>query len=78
MLDGRPLVDVHMHAARPPTLKRAWKQRAHDFGRLEILGGVPGTAKNARAVAALCPDADTADLVQACKAARVYSLRLPA
>jgi predicted TIM-barrel fold metal-dependent hydrolase len=32
MLDGRPLVDVHLHAARLPTLKPAWRQWAHDFG----------------------------------------------
>jgi predicted TIM-barrel fold metal-dependent hydrolase len=32
MLDGRLLVDVHLHAARLPTLKPAWKQWAHDFG----------------------------------------------
>lgn len=32
MLDGRPLIDVHLHAARLPTLKPAWKQWAPDFG----------------------------------------------
>jgi predicted TIM-barrel fold metal-dependent hydrolase len=32
MLDGRLLVDVHLHAARLPTLKPAWTQWAHDFG----------------------------------------------
>jgi uncharacterized protein len=32
MLDGRPLIDVHLHAARIPTLKPAWQQWAHDFG----------------------------------------------
>ena len=32
MLDGRPLVDVHVHAARLPTLKPAWRQWAYDFG----------------------------------------------
>ena len=32
MLDGRPLVDVHLHPARLPTLKPAWTQWAHDFG----------------------------------------------
>ncbi len=32
MLDGRLLVDVHLHAARLPTLKPAWRQWAHDFG----------------------------------------------
>src|SRR5207244_1638942 len=37
MLDGRPLVDVHMHAARLPTLKPAWKQWAHDFGGTAVV-----------------------------------------
>jgi uncharacterized protein len=32
MLDGRPLIDVHLHAARIPTLKPSWQQWAHDFG----------------------------------------------
>jgi predicted TIM-barrel fold metal-dependent hydrolase len=37
---------------------------------------VPGIAGNARAVAALCPDAETADLVLAGNAAAVYNLKL--
>jgi predicted TIM-barrel fold metal-dependent hydrolase len=37
MLDGMPLVDVHVHAARLHTLKPAWKQWAHDFGDREVL-----------------------------------------
>jgi len=37
---------------------------------------VPGIAKNARAVAALCPDEETAELVLAGNAARVYRLPL--
>jgi uncharacterized protein len=56
----------------------------HNWGRLTrrmIFGtdwpGVPGIAKNARAVAALCPDAETAGLVLAGNAARVYNLKLP-
>ena len=40
MLDGRPLIDVHLHAARLPTLKPAWQQWAHDFGDRSILGEV--------------------------------------
>jgi uncharacterized protein len=40
--------------------------------------GVPGIARNARAVAALCPDEETAGLVLAGNAARVYNLKLPA
>ncbi len=38
--------------------------------------GIPGIAKNARAVAALCPDDETADLVLAGNAAQVYHLKL--
>ena len=37
---------------------------------------VPGIAGNARAVAELCPDAETADLVLAGNAAAVYNLKL--
>ncbi len=37
--------------------------------------GVPGIARNARAVAALCPDEATAALVLAGNAARVYNLK---
>lgn len=36
--------------------------------------GIPGIAANARAVAALCPDDETADLVLAGNATRVYHL----
>jgi len=35
MLDGRPLVDAHVHAARLPTLKPAWRVWARDFGNPE-------------------------------------------
>ncbi|GIH20488.1 amidohydrolase family protein [Rugosimonospora africana] len=37
MLDGHLLVDVHLHAARLPTLKQAWRQWAHDFGGDEVI-----------------------------------------
>lgn len=37
MLDGRPLIDVHLHAARLPTLKPAWNRWAHDFGGAGVL-----------------------------------------
>jgi uncharacterized protein len=37
MLDGMPLVDVHLHAARLPTLKPAWRQWAQDFGGTPII-----------------------------------------
>jgi predicted TIM-barrel fold metal-dependent hydrolase len=39
--------------------------------------GIPGIAANARAVAALCPDAETRRLVLAGNAARVYRLAVP-
>ena len=32
MLDGRPLIDVHLHPARRPTLKPTWKQWVQGFG----------------------------------------------
>ena len=38
--------------------------------------GIPGIARNARAVAALCPDEETQGLVLAGNAARVYHLPL--
>jgi hypothetical protein len=37
MLDGRPLIDAHVHAARLPTLKPAWRQWADDFGDTSAL-----------------------------------------
>ena len=37
MLDGRLLVDVHLQAARLPTLKPAWQQWAHDFGGTSVI-----------------------------------------
>ncbi len=40
MLDGRPLVDAHVHAARLTTLKPAWHQWAHDFGDAALLSRV--------------------------------------
>jgi uncharacterized protein len=68
----------------PPSRLRDYYSR-HHWGRLTrkmIFGtdwpGVPGIARNARAVAALCPDDDTAALVLAGNAARVYNLKLPA
>ena len=57
----------------------------HNWARLTrrmIFGtdwpGVPGIAQNARAVAALCPDAETADLVLGQNAVQVYKLKLDA
>jgi uncharacterized protein len=40
MLDGLPLVDAHVHAARLPTLKPAWKEWAADFGDEAVLDRV--------------------------------------
>ena len=51
MLDGRPLVDAHMHAARLSTLKPAWHQWAHDFGDASLVQRVyddEGTVDPAR------------------------------
>ena len=66
----------------PPSRVRAYYAR-HSWARLTrrmIFGtdwpGIPGIAVNARAVAALCPDEETADLVLAGNAARVYNLKL--
>jgi predicted TIM-barrel fold metal-dependent hydrolase len=51
MLNGRPLVDVHLHAARLPTLKPAWRTWAQDFGDGGLLDAVyaaDGTVDPAR------------------------------
>ena len=51
MLDGRPLVDVHLHAARLPTLKPAWQTWTRDFGDGGLLAEVytaDGTVDPAR------------------------------
>ena len=37
MLDGRPLIDAHVHAARLPTLKPAWRAWADQFGDTSVL-----------------------------------------
>jgi hypothetical protein len=67
----------------PPSRLPAYYQR-HNWARLTrkmIFGtdwpGIPGIAVNARAVAALCPDDETAGLVLAGNAADVYGLSLP-
>jgi hypothetical protein len=67
----------------PPSRLRSYYSR-FDWARLTrrmIFGtdwpGVPGIAANARAVAALCPDRETAALVLAGNACRVYNLKLP-
>jgi uncharacterized protein len=40
VLDGHPLVDAHVHLARLPTLKPAWRIWAQDFGDESVLGEV--------------------------------------
>ncbi|MQA95359.1 MAG: amidohydrolase family protein [Streptosporangiales bacterium] len=48
MLDGHLLVDAHMHVARLPTLKLAWRQWAQDFGdgaALDRVYDADGTAR---------------------------------
>ena len=64
----------------PPSRLTTYYAR-HNWGRLTrrmIFGtdwpGIPGIARNARAVAALCPDDETAGLVLAGNASRVYGL----
>ena len=65
----------------PPSRLREYYSR-HNWNRLArrfIFGtdwpGVPGIALNAREVAALCPDDETAGLVLAGNAAQVYNLK---
>jgi hypothetical protein len=67
----------------PPSRLREYYGR-HHWGRLTrrmIFAtdwpGIPGIARNARAVAALCPDEDTATLVMYGNACQVYHLKLP-
>ena len=74
---------IELSGLPPSRLRHYYAQ--HNWNRLTrkmIFGtdwpGVPGIAKNARAVAALCPDEETAGLVLAGNALRVYHLKLPA
>jgi hypothetical protein len=67
----------------PPRRLRDYYSR-QNWGRLTrrmIFGtdwpGIPGIAGNARAVARLCPDDETAAAVLAGNACRVYNLKLP-
>ena len=67
----------------PPSRLRDYYSR-QNWGKLirrMIFGtdwpGIPGIAKNARAVAQLCPDEETAAAVLAGNACRVYNLKLP-
>lgn len=40
MLDGFPLVDVHLHAARKPTLKLPWQTWVQGFGGSDVLARI--------------------------------------
>ena len=51
MLDGRPLVDVHLHPARRSTIKVGWEEWARDFGGADAvtrLYDADGTVSPAR------------------------------
>ena len=51
MLDGRPLVDVHLHPARRSTVKVGWEEWARDFGGADAvtrLYDADGTVSPAR------------------------------
>jgi predicted TIM-barrel fold metal-dependent hydrolase len=66
MLDGRPLVDAHMHPAKLSTLKPAWRQWADDFGdnsAMELVYDAGGTVDPARFGAYL--DAEGVDVALA-------------
>jgi predicted TIM-barrel fold metal-dependent hydrolase len=67
----------------PPSRLTTYYAR-HNWKRLTqrmIFGtdwpGIPGIARNARAIAALCPDEETIGLVLAGNASRVYNVSLP-
>jgi uncharacterized protein len=40
MIDGFPLIDAHLHAARLPTLKSGWMDWAQGFGDAAVLARV--------------------------------------
>jgi predicted TIM-barrel fold metal-dependent hydrolase len=76
---SRPNVWIELSGLPPRRLPEYYSR--HDFARLArrfVFGtdwpGVPGIARNARAVAALCPDEETAGLVLGGNAVRVYRL----
>jgi hypothetical protein len=78
MLDGRPLVDVHLHAARLPTLKPAWRAWAQDFGDSGVLGDVytaDGTLDPARFDAYLAAEGVDVALVLAEYSPRVTGIQ---
>ena len=76
---ARPTVWLELSGLPPRRLREYYA--GHDWARLTrrmVFGtdwpGVPGTAANARAVAALMPDDETAGLVLGGNAARVFGL----
>ena len=76
---SRETVWIELSGLPPRRLPEYYSR--HDFARLTrrfIFGtdwpGVPGIARNARAVAGLCPDEETAGLVLGGNAQRVYRL----
>jgi uncharacterized protein len=80
---SNPNVWIELSGLPPSRLQDYYAK--HSWSRLTrrmIFGtdwpGAPGIAKNARAVAALCPDAETADLVLGQNAVEVYKLKLDA
>jgi hypothetical protein len=79
---SRPTVYIELSGLPPRRLPEYYAR--HDFARLcrrFIFGtdwpGVPGIAANARAIAGLCPDEETAGLVLGRNALRVYGLDEP-
>jgi uncharacterized protein len=80
---ANPNVWIELSGLPPSRLQDYYAK--HSWSRLirrMIFGtdwpGAPGIAKNARVVAALCPDAETADLVLGHNAVEVYKLKLDA
>jgi hypothetical protein len=76
---SNPRVWIELSGLPPSRLPTYYAR--HNWGRLTrrmIFGtdwpGIPGIAANARAVAALCPDEETAGLVLAGNAMQVYRL----
>jgi predicted TIM-barrel fold metal-dependent hydrolase len=70
-LSGLPPSRLHSYYAR-----HNWARLTRRMIFATDWPGIPGIAKNARAVAALCPDDETTDLVLAGNAAQVYNLKL--
>jgi predicted TIM-barrel fold metal-dependent hydrolase len=78
---SNPRVWIELSGLPPSRLQTYYSK--HSWARLTqrmIFGtdwpGIPGIAKNARAVAALCPDEQTVDLVLSGNACQVYNLKI--